>query len=117
MGAVAMSFSIDADHLLRQFTFSQHTYGPGPRLEGVLDHIQKEIAEVRAEPADASEWADIVILAFDGALRQGITGQSILDAILLKQIKNENRRWPDWRTADTDRAIEHIREEDASIGG
>lgn len=103
------AFALDAQHLDRQRTFSQMTFGPGERLAGVLDHIRKEIAEVEAAPGDESEWADLVILAFDGALRQGIEPQAILDAILAKQTKNESREWPDWRTADPNKAIEHVR--------
>jgi len=102
-------FAITAAHLARQREFSQNTFGPGPRLAGVLDHIRKELAEVEAEPQDITEWADVVILAFDGALRQGHDPQAILDAILAKQTRNESRAWPDWRTQPSDRAIEHIR--------
>ena len=35
-------------HLTRQAAFSRATFGPGPRTEGVLDHITKEVEEVRA---------------------------------------------------------------------
>ena len=30
-------------------------------------------------------------------------------AIMAKQARNEARVWPDWRTADPDKAIEHDR--------
>jgi hypothetical protein len=105
-----MTFSIDAAHLRRQHNFSQTTFGPGSRVAGVLDHIRKELAEVEAEPNDLSEWADLVILALDGALRQDFSPQDILNAIEAKQTKNESRLWPDWRTQDTDKAIEHVRD-------
>jgi hypothetical protein len=32
-------------------------------------------------------------------------------ALKAKQTKNENREWPDWRTAAPGKAIEHIRSE------
>jgi hypothetical protein len=102
-------FAIDAEHLSRQRTFSRDTFGPGDRLQGVLDHIRKELIEVEADPQDKSEWADVIILAFDGALRQGHNPQDLLDTVLAKQVKNEGRVWPDWRTQPTDRAIEHVR--------
>lgn len=105
-------FAIDVAHLARQREFSARTFGPGPRVAGVLDHIRKELDEVRAEPDDLSEWADLVILAFDGALRQGADPQAILDAIEAKQTKNEGREWPDWRTQPLDKAIEHVRHEE-----
>lgn len=35
----------------------------------------------------------------------------IIDAIKAKQAKNEARDWPDWRTRDPDKAIEHVKVE------
>lgn len=102
-------FAIDAAHLDRQRTFSDTTFGPGPRTAGVLDHIRKELLEVEAKPDDVTERADVIILAFDGATRRGFTGQQVLDAVLAKQTRNEGRTWPDWRTQPADKAIEHDR--------
>lgn len=98
-------------HLQRQRDFSLKTFGPGPRTKGVVDHIRKELAEIEADPADIMEWVDVIILAFDGAWRAGWEPQAIVDAIVAKQTKNEARQWPDWRTADPDKAIEHVRAE------
>lgn len=100
---------IDAAHIERQREFSLRTFGPGPRTAGVLDHIAKELDEIRKAPTDLSEWADIIILALDGAHRTGAEPQDIIDAIVAKQTKNEARDWPDWRTQDPDKAIEHHR--------
>lgn len=107
---------IDYDHLLRQHLFSIHTFGPGARLAGVLDHIHKELIEVEQDPGDVSEWADVVILAFDGAMRQGHTPHQIIAAIKDKQARNEARTWPDWRNLPTDQAIEHDRSGEAPGG-
>lgn len=101
--------AIDALHIERQRAFSAETFGPGARTAGVLDHISKELEEVRKAPEDISEWADIIILAIDGASRAGHESQAIIDAVHAKQVKNESRNWPDWRTADPNKAIEHIR--------
>lgn len=103
-------------HLMRQRDWSRKTFGPGPRTAGVLDHIRKEITEVEKAPDDLSEWIDLLILTCDGALRRGFTPREIIDAWITKQSKNEGRKWPDWRTADPNKAIEHIREE-SSHGG
>ncbi|AWG49633.1 Protein of uncharacterised function (DUF550) [Mycobacteroides abscessus] len=100
---------LDAAHLCRQREFSLNTFGPGARTNGVLDHIAKELDEIRAAPQDISEWVDVIILAFDGAWRAGWEPQQILDAIVAKQSRNEQREWPDWRTADPEKAIEHVR--------
>lgn len=102
-------------HLHRQREFSLRTFGPGERTEGVLDHIQKEIAEVRKNPGDISEWIDIAILALDGALRMGFEPEHIAEALEVKQTKNEARKWPDWRTAEPDKAIQHVKEAIADV--
>ena len=99
-------------HLLRQRDWSAKTFGPGPRTKGVVDHIRKELAEIEADPADIMEWVDVVILAFDGAWRAGWEPEAIVAAIEAKQAKNEARKWPDWRTASPDHAIEHDRSTD-----
>lgn len=102
-------FTLDEAHLERQRAWSLTTFGPEPRTAGVLDHLRKELAEVEADPDDPSEWADLIILACDGALRRGIAPRVILDAVLAKQERNEARTWPDWRGLPSDRAIEHVR--------
>lgn len=96
-------------HLQRQREWSERTFGPGLRTAGVCDHIRKELREIEADPTDLREWVDVVILALDGAWRTGATPQQIIDAIVAKQVKNEGRVWPDWRTVDPNKAIEHDR--------
>ena len=100
------------NYLYRQREFSFKNFGQ-PHEEnptaGVQDHLAKELKEVAENPLDVSEWIDIVILAFDGAIRAGFEPEQIVQALLDKQAKNERRRWPDWRTATPGKAIEHIR--------
>lgn len=97
-------------HLHRQMAWSKKTFGPGDRTAGIVDHIRKELAEIEVDPSDTSEWIDLVILAFDGAWRNGASPSDIVAALEAKQSKNEIRRWPDWRTVDVGKAIEHIRD-------
>lgn len=123
-------------HLTRQAAFSRATFGPGPRTEGVSEHIGKELKEValvysnndgmpEAGPDTsvhmdaAAEWTDVAILGLDGLTRAIWTAHPEWDAhrvalhactlIAEKQGKNERRDWPDWRTADPRKAIEHHR--------
>lgn len=106
--------------LARQAAVSRATFGPGERREGILQHIQKEIEEFRAE-GDISEAADIVILAHDLLLRRlaAKMPNSNFDAVAIaaatavrsKMNINEQRVWPDWRGYDQDTAIEHVRSE------
>ena len=104
-------------HLRRQAEFSERTFGPGDRTAGVCDHIRKELREVEDDAAAGvstlAEWVDVVILALDGAWRSGASPEQIVAAIVAKQTKNEGRKWPDWRTADPGKAIEHDRSADA----
>lgn len=113
-------------HLIRQMVFSKATYGPGTRTNGVLDHIKKEVEEVRESGGSADEWVDLVILALDGLTRQlsfcnggdhrtarsSEIAQTACNMIVGKQDRNENRTWPDWRTMSADKAIEHDRSKD-----
>ncbi len=97
-------------HLVRQAKFSRNTFGPGRRTQGVSDHIRKELAEIAEAPDDLEEWIDVVILALDGAWRTGASPEQIIATLKAKQAKNEARTWPDWRTADPNKAIEHSKE-------
>lgn len=103
---------IDAEHIQTQLEWSTRTFGPGIR-PGVVDHIRKELVEIEeADYKDLEEWIDVIILAIDGAWRAGHLPQDIIDAFHAKQRKNRDRTWPDWRTADRDKAIEHDRTAD-----
>lgn len=113
-------------HLIRQMAFSHSTFGPGTRSTGVLDHIGKEIVEVRealrqGSQVAAAEWVDLVILSLDGLTRQlaycngerrdpELVADDACNMIIGKQTRNESRSWPDWRTAPQGKAIEHIAE-------
>ena len=58
--------------LARQVAFGRMAFGPGERREGVLDHMTKELREVRealTQEQRAQEWVDLVLLAQDGLLR------------------------------------------------
>ncbi|WP_312368087.1 dATP/dGTP pyrophosphohydrolase domain-containing protein [Stenotrophomonas sp.] len=103
-------------HLERQQRFSAHTFGPGTRAAGIVDHIRKELLEIEADPGDLREWIDVTILALDGAWRSGATPQQVIAAIVEKQTKNESRVWPHWSTMPADKAIEHDRSGEIHIG-
>lgn len=93
--------------LTRQMRWSKETFGPTPRTEGILKHIEKEIEEVREDPSDLEEWCDIVILALDGAWRAGHTPHAICQALVAKQDKNRKRTYI--QTPD-DVPSEHVKE-------
>ena len=115
-----MTDSLDlVQHLYRARAFSIGTFGPGARTEGVLNHMQKEMQEVRDAVAlhnephgkhALREWIDLMILSMDGALRCCDSPEEVVEELLYKHDKNEHRSWPDWHTADPNKAIEHVRE-------
>ena len=117
-----MAFSFRSFYYKQQ-EFSETTFGPGDRTNGVIAHIRSELVEVE-EQYDlllvsrykskiklkiASEIADIIILAIDLAWRLGLRSSDIESALTRKLLKNKNRQWPDWRTMSKDEPIEHIR--------
>jgi hypothetical protein len=97
------------EHLEKQHDFSLRTFGPGKRTKGLIDHIQKELREIECDPADLTEWIDVIMLGLDGAWRAGFEPQEIAQELHDKLERNKARDWPDWRTADPDKAIEHVR--------
>lgn len=98
-----------------QKTWSERTFGPGTREKGVIDHIRKELEEIKNASLDEklAEWIDIIILGIDGAWRTGASPAQIAEALYAKQNKNFARVWPDWRTMSEDQAIEHDRSAEA----
>ena len=97
----------------KQIRFSSKTFGPRKRLLGVIDRIKKELIEVEAsEGKDVEEWADVIILAIDGAWRAGHSSRTICVALDAKLKKNIGRKWPDWRTTEPGKAIEHVRDKE-----
>lgn len=104
-----MTFDL-VEHLYRMKGFSEKTFGPpNDNAAGIIDHIRKELKEIEVDPTDITEWIDVVILGLDGAWRSGHNPEEIVAALEAKQTKNEGRTWPDWRTAEPGKAIEHIR--------
>jgi hypothetical protein len=98
-------------YLERQRIFSERTFGPGTRANGVIEHIRKELVEIEQAPRDLKEWIDVVTLALDGAWRAGFTPEQIAAQLGATLARNEKRVWPDWRTMSPDQAIEHDRNE------
>lgn len=67
-----MSESIKAtikELLTAQRDWSLKTFGEGQRTEGIVKHIYQELQEIVSNPRDLEEWADVAILAMDGAWR------------------------------------------------
>ena len=94
-------------YLARHQAWSRQTFGDGRQTAGLTEHIEKEVAEIRARPDDLAEWVDVMILAFDGYLRHGGEPATLLADLEAKQAENIARRWP--APGEGNRAIEHDR--------
>ena len=97
-------------HLERQQEWSLKTFGTGPRSLGIIEHIREELDELLEDTEELLEWVDIIILAADGAMREGYSPQQVADTILMKQDINEKRDWPDHKEFSPDEPINHIRD-------
>ncbi len=103
------------DYLRRHVEWGHATFGTpadGRGPKGPLDHLKKEVKEITDDPYDLEEWIDAIILSIDGFLRAGGKLTMVLPMLLKKQAKNAGRDWPDWKTADPNKAIEHVRTAD-----
>lgn len=112
MSSARTRFLIDAYDIAGQRSWSDKTFGRGERLKGVLAHIRKELVEIEEHPTDESEWADLLILAIDGATRQGILASELIEAYHAKMKENRHREWPPIPEDGfpEDEAVEHVRE-------
>lgn len=90
----------------RQWPWSKRTFGDGKRTMGIVQHITKELAEIREHPEDLSEWIDVVILALDGYWRHGGKPEDLMATLQTKQDNNFAREWPTPTSEDV--AIEHV---------
>ena len=95
------------EYLEKQQEWSRRTFGYGQRTEGILQHIAKELDEIRAKPHDLSEWCDVIILAMDGFWRHGGQSDDLMMYLVAKQNKNFARKWP--VPGAEDLPTEHIR--------
>jgi hypothetical protein len=105
-----MGFSFHR-YIVNHIEFSFRTFGPGAKTQRIINHIKKELVEIEKKPKDRLEWADLIILAIDGAWREGISATQLIEALVEKQQMNQNREWPDWRGVDPNKPIEHVRKE------
>lgn len=76
------------DLLQTSYDWSVSAFGEGPRQEGVINHIKDELEEIHKEEIGSRErlleWCDVLILAFNGAIRSGHTVEEVLDALECK---------------------------------
>ena len=91
----------------RHRRWSFDTFGSGRQTLGLTRHIETELAEIRANPEDLSEWIDVIMLALDGYLRHGGAAENLMHDLRAKQDINFARSWP--AATDEDTPAEHDR--------
>lgn len=94
------------DYINQHIGWSAEAFGPGEKHIGLIRHIEKELREIEEDPKDIKEWVDVIILAIDGAWRQGHSAEAIWEALKAKQAVNIGREWP--QGVPDDEPIEHI---------
>lgn len=101
-------FRFDFNKYLRDHMgWSIDAFGEGSRTEGIIEHIEEELEEVKENPKDVREWVDVISLAIDGALREGAAIGELKDAMLAVQLRNKYRKWHD---TPPNRKAKHIEE-------
>jgi len=115
--------------------WSRKTFGPiaNRDISGVLEHLRKELDEVKeasdiltelqAEPPGSftgtvernrakgdfvEEVADVLILGMELANVMGITPTHLCSTLTNKQFKNEERKWPSIEDQEPGKPIEHL---------
>lgn len=86
----------------RVAAWSRATF-PKATEAGRLKHLEREVAELLADPSDGEEMADIVILLLTQADRHGV---DLLAAVEAKFAELQTREWGE---PDEDGVIEHVR--------
>jgi hypothetical protein len=93
--------------------WSIKTFGPlgnGRGVEGVIDHLREELDEALEHPHDIFEWADIIFLGLEGAMRAGFSTAELFAGLAAKQQINATvKKWPDWRTQDPTKKIKALK--------
>lgn len=98
------------DFVRRKIEHSYRVHGPNQETKGIIKHIRSELTEIKKAPYDTEEWIDVILLAIDGAWRAGASPLTIVRTLLMKQKKNEDRKWPDWKKQNPKKPNFHIKE-------
>lgn len=86
--------------------FTEYVFGKSTP-EAKLAHLAEEVQEVMADPSDAHEWADCMILLLDAARKAGFTTDDLYDAVVEKMKINKTRKW---QAPDENGVVRHVKE-------
>jgi hypothetical protein len=104
-----------AGFLVDIMSWQTDTFGPNQTLAGIRDHMRKEVKEIEDAPTDRTEPIDLIMLGISYLRRLGMDAPSIVALWQQRMVSLKVRDWPDWRKADPDKAIEHVRDEPGEL--
>ena len=84
------------------------TFGKDQPVQGLVNHLVREVAELVQDPADGEEQADVFILLVGLAAR---TNRDLVAEAVQKMGINRKRKW---KTADHEGVIEHVHTEETA---
>lgn len=94
----------DFDAVISEYLMWSLRTFPQSTPSSVAAHLRKEVAELEMNPESVEELADIVMLCFHSAARQG---HDLTAAIAAKLAMLKTRAW---KEPDADGVVEHVRE-------
>jgi hypothetical protein len=97
-GGGSLGVLLNDFRLWAKVTFPHSTPG------SCVAHLAREVEELRANPTDPGEIADVIFLAVDAAQRAGLDLEQLLAA---KLAKCKSRKWGE---SDAEGVVEHIRD-------
>ena len=80
---------------------------PGQTVDGICAHLVREAGELRKDPADIGEMADVFILLMEVSAFQGVTVDELIVAAWTKFHICKRRKW---KAADAEGVFEHEEE-------
>lgn len=60
-------------------------------LDGVREHLEKQVGEIKQDRSDMSRWVDGILICFYGAIKTGGEGSEILEYLFGKKNHVESR--------------------------
>lgn len=87
--------------------WSDATFGPGQRTEGMIAHLALEVQELKESPESIKEYADCFMLLIDVAGSVGFNMDDLVRATFDKLEVNKKRKWG---PTNEDGSVEHVRE-------
>lgn len=97
------------EYLKKHVEWSKKTFGEGENTAGLCRHITKELEEIKQNPGDVIEYADVLILLLDMLWRNGHTATTFIAALQQKQQINLQRKWHT-ENFKTGQPVEHVKE-------